>query len=51
MLKKSTLGFAVVQGEGTAFEAMLGADVVLPDISAALDLLINPLRLIATLRS
>lgn len=51
MLKKSALGFAVVQGEGTAIEAILGADVVLPDISTALDLLINPLRLIATLRS
>lgn len=51
MLKKSTLGFAIIQGEGAAVEAILGADVVLPDISAALDLLINPLRLIATLRS
>ena len=51
MLKESVLGFVVVQGEGAAFEAVLGADVVLPDIATALDLLVNPLRLVATLRS
>ena len=51
MLKESALGFAVVQGEGAAVEAILAADVVLSDIVTALDLLTNPLRLIATLRS
>lgn len=51
MLKISAIGLVVVQDEGAAVEAVLGADVVLPNISTALDLLVNPLRLVATLRS
>ena len=51
MLKASTLGVAVVQGEGAAFETIASADVVCTDIRSALSLLSNPLRLIATLRS
>ena len=51
MLEKSALGLAVMQEEGAAPAAILAADVVLPDITTALDLLINPLRLTATLRS
>jgi len=51
MLKGAALGIAVYQGEGTAAQAMLSADVVCTSIQDALDLLINPMRLVATLRS
>jgi soluble P-type ATPase len=51
MLKRAALGIAVVEEEGTAAETVLAADVVCPSIRAALDLLRNPLRLTATLRS
>ena len=51
MLKEAALGIAVVQQEGAASEALLAADVVCLDILAALQLLTNRLRLVATLRS
>jgi soluble P-type ATPase len=51
MLQEAALGIAVVQQEGAAVEAMLAADVVCPGIIDALDLLLHPLRLKATLRS
>jgi soluble P-type ATPase len=51
MLQEAALGIAVLQEEGTAVEAILAADVVAPDILAALNLLTNPLRLVASLRS
>lgn len=51
MLKKAALGIAVVQGEGAATEAVMGADIIAPNIISALELLNNPLRLTATLRS
>jgi soluble P-type ATPase len=51
MLKRAALGIAVVQEEGAAAETLLAADVVCPSIRAAIDLLRNPLRLTATLRS
>jgi soluble P-type ATPase len=50
MLESSALGIAVIQGEGAAFETMSAADVVMPDILSALDALLFPKRLIATLR-
>jgi soluble P-type ATPase len=51
MLEKAALGIAVIQAEGAATEAIRTADVVMTNILDALDLLIMPLRLIATLRS
>jgi len=51
MLKEAALGIAVIQEEGAAVETVMSADVVAPDIAAALGLLSNPLRLVATLRS
>jgi soluble P-type ATPase len=51
MLKEAALGIAVLQAEGAAVETLLAADVVAPDILAALDLLLAPDGLIATLRS
>jgi P-type E1-E2 ATPase len=50
MLKAAALGIAVIGHEGAAFEALSAADVVTHDIFDALDLLLNPKRLIATLR-
>ena len=51
MLAASVLGIAVIQGEGAAAATLAAADVVCPDILSALELLMNPLRLTATLRS
>jgi soluble P-type ATPase len=51
MLKEAVLGIAVVQEEGGAVETLLTADIVTHSILDALDLLLHPLRLTATLRS
>ncbi|NLI82883.1 MAG: ATPase P [Deltaproteobacteria bacterium] len=51
MLKEAALGIAVVLGEGVSPEALFSGDVVCRDILDALDLLLFPLRLTATLRS
>ena len=51
MLKQALLGIAVVIDEGTAMETLNAADLVCTSICSALDLLLNPLRLVATLRS
>ena len=51
MLEAAALGIAVVQEEGAAVQAVTAAVVVAPNILAALDLLLHPLRLVATLRS
>jgi soluble P-type ATPase len=50
MLQQAALGIAVMQTEGAAMEALLAADVVTPGIVDALDLLLHPDRLKATLR-
>lgn len=51
MLAAAALGIAVVQEEGAATETLLAADVVVSDVRSALDMLLFPKRLIATLRS
>jgi soluble P-type ATPase len=51
MLRAAGLGIVVVQAEGAAVQTLLAADVVAPDILAALSLLLDPRRLVATLRS
>jgi soluble P-type ATPase len=51
MLKGAALGIAVLGREGSAAATVLDADVVCPSITAALDLLRNPKRLVATLRT
>jgi soluble P-type ATPase len=51
MLQAAGLGIVVVQAEGAAVQTVLAADVLSPDILTALDLLLHPLRLVATLRS
>lgn len=50
MLADAALGIAVVQGEGAARPTVLAADVWVPDIRSGLGLLLQPSRLIATLR-
>lgn len=50
MLRTAALGIAVIQGEGAAPETLQEADVVANDVRDALDLLLKPLRLVATLR-
>lgn len=51
MLKAAALGIVVIQEEGAAVEALTSAHVVLPDIIVALDFLMQPLRMVATLRA
>jgi soluble P-type ATPase len=51
MLKETGLGIAVIQEEGAAVETLIAADIVTRSILDALDLLLQPLRLTATLRS
>ncbi len=50
MLKETALGIAVIQEEGASAESILAANMVCKSINDALDLLINPKRLIASLR-
>lgn len=50
MLKEAALGLCVLSPEGTALESLLAADLLLPDIHAALALLAHPLRIRASLR-
>jgi P-type E1-E2 ATPase len=50
MLREAELAIAVLGEEGLAAETLSAADVVVPHVNAALDLLLNPLRLVATLR-
>ncbi len=50
MLVRAALGIAVIGPEGTAARAVQAADIIARDINTALDMLLNPKRLIATLR-
>ena len=50
MLKEAALGIAVILEEGAAVTTLGAADVVCTNILSALELLENPMRLIATLR-
>jgi len=51
MLRSSRLGIVLVQEEGTSAETLMAADIVCKDIKHALELLLKPQRLIATLRT
>jgi soluble P-type ATPase len=50
MLKEAALGIAVILEEGAAADTLVAADIVCTHIVSALQLLQNPLRLMATLR-
>ncbi len=51
MLKDAALGILVLGPEGASWKALQAADVVVTDINQGLDLLLNPKRLVATLRA
>jgi len=46
----STLAIALVGREGCSVETLMQADIVCPTIGDALDLLLTPRRIVATLR-
>jgi soluble P-type ATPase len=50
MLRVAALGICVLSPEGTATETLLAADLVATNIYEALELLAQPLRIVATLR-
>jgi len=50
MLKVAKIGVAVLLEEGCSVEALCSADILVKSILDGLDLLLNPLRLKATLR-
>ncbi|MDY0148015.1 MAG: HAD family hydrolase [Halothiobacillus sp.] len=51
MLQETALGLVVIQAEGAAQITVAAADIVSKSIEDALDLLLHPKRLIATLRN
>ena len=51
MLKTAGLGICVLSVEGTATQALLASDLVTTSIFDALNLLENPLRIVASLRT
>lgn len=50
MLEEAALGIAVLGFEGAAPAALLAGDIVSGSVHEALDLLLQPIRLVATLR-
>jgi soluble P-type ATPase len=50
MLREAVIGICLLSAEGLAVEALMAADVLAVDILAALTLLENPMRLVASLR-
>jgi len=50
MLAKAALGIVVLGPEGTSMQALQNADLAVQEITTGLDLLLQPKRLIATLR-
>lgn len=50
MLKVAALGIAVIGKEGASFKALQNADIVCNSIEDALNLLLNPQLIVATLR-
>jgi P-type E1-E2 ATPase len=50
MLRESAIGICVVGREGASSEAIAASDLTVPTINDALDILLKPHRLMATLR-
>lgn len=50
MLEAARIGICVISPEGTALETLLKADLIVPDINSALEILQNATRLKASLR-
>ncbi len=51
MLREAALGIVVVGREGAAVRSLLAADLVVTSVEDALDLLLRPKRLVASLRT
>ncbi len=51
MVREAAVGIAVMGREGASARTLLAADIVVAYIEDALDLLLNPARLVATLRT
>ena len=51
MLRKARLGICVMHEEGTSLQALLASDILVASAEEALDLLLKPARLVATLRA
>ncbi len=50
MIEAARLGICILSEEGAAIETLMAADLVMPDINSALELLEKPLRVVAGLR-
>ncbi len=50
MLKEATIGVCVIEDEGAATKSIINSDIVTKSTYDALELLLNPKRIIATLR-
>ena len=50
MIEHAALGIIIIGPEGAAVTSLLRADIAVSDIRSALELLIHPKRLVATLR-
>ena len=50
MVKSAAIGICVMSPEGTALETLLSANLVVPNIHCALELLEKPIRIVASLR-
>jgi P-type E1-E2 ATPase len=50
MLRQAALGICLMNGEGTATRALVAGDLLVRSAEEALDLLLKPARLLATLR-
>ena len=50
MLRNACVGICIMNGEGTAVQAIMASDILVRSAEEALDLLLQPARLIATLR-
>jgi len=50
MLRLAAIGICVLSPEGTAVEALQAADLLVPDIHTAFEMLGKPLRIVASLR-
>jgi P-type E1-E2 ATPase len=50
MLETAIIGIGILSPEGISQQTLLAADIIIPDIFSALELLDKPLRIVATLR-
>lgn len=50
MLNKAALGIAVIGHEGCSTQAILNSDLLVKSIEEAISLIVNPIKLVATLK-